>query len=102
MGNQAEQRQQQGVEPLEHNDAQHAPCDRGTQTDIAVQIEGHSAVVPPAGVGGVFQNVAANPLNDGGIDGAEHQQEEPSVADVPQGEGDDQRADAVQNTQRPA
>ena len=47
--------------------------------------------------------MAANPLNDRGIDGAEHEQEEPPLAaDIPQRKGDDQPADAIQDAERPA
>ena len=98
----AVQRQQQRIAPLEHDDAQHAPCDGCAQTNVTVQIEGLGAVVPPAGVGGVFKDVAADPLNDGGVDGAEHKEEEPAVPDVAQRKGDDQRADAVQDAERAA
>ena len=53
-------------------------------------------------MGGVFKDVAADPLNDGGVDGAERKEEEPAVPDVAQRKGDDQRADAVQNAERAA
>jgi len=103
MGDQAEQRQQKRVAPLEQHDAQHAPGGRCTQADVTVQVERHSAVIPPAGVGGALQNVPADPLNDGGVDGAEHKEEEPAVAaHIPQSKRDDQTADAVQNAQRAA
>ena len=98
----AVQRQQQRVAPFEHDNAERTPGQRCAEADIAVQIERHGAVIPPAGVGGVFKDVTADPLNNGGVDGAEYQQEEPAVPDVAQRKGDDQRADAVQNAERAA
>ena len=98
----AEQRQQQRVAPFEHDNAERTPGQRRAEADIAVQVERHGAVIPPAGVGRVLQDVPADPLDDRGIDGAEYKQEEPTLADVTEGKGDDQPADAVQKAERAA
>ena len=94
--------QQKRVAPLQHNDAQHAPDRRSPQADVAVQVAGHVAVVPPAGVAGALENMPGHPLDDGGIHGAEDGQKEPAaIAEVPQSKADEVGTDAVQNAQRP-
>ena len=40
-----------------------------------------------------------DPLNDGGVHGTEHKAEEPPAAQIVQGKGHKQAADAVQNAQ---
>ena len=44
--------------------------------------------------------MSGDPLNDGGVHGTEHEKEKPAAAQILQGKGDQQPADAVQNAQR--
>ena len=100
-GNDAEQRQQQWVAPMDGDDAQRAPQQRGPQADVAVQVEPFIAVIPPAGTADPFQQVSGHPFQHGGIDSTEPEQENPALLQFAQSEADGQTAHAVQDAQRP-
>ena len=99
-GHQPVNKQQQRGAPLYNGKAHQAPEQRGGKAHIAVQIPPVVGIIPPAGVGDGFQQMAGDPFHHRGVNGAAQKQKQPVAAQLPQQVNHHQAANAVYDAQR--
>ena len=89
-----------GVDELHHDEGAHAPQQGKLQADIAADVEGVVAIIPPAGVVELVQRPAAHQFQRTGQDDAAEVEQEQAVRQGRQGEEDDDHAEAVDGADR--
>lgn len=88
------------VDHLHHDEGAHAPQQRELKADIAADVEGIIAVVPPAGVVELVQRPAACQFQRTGQDDAADVEQQQAVLQGRQQEENDDHAEAVDGADR--
>ena len=100
VGQKADEQLYRGVQQLDHEQTGKTPGQGEFQTDIAAQVKGLVAVVPPALVKEFFQYKAGQPFQGGSDQHAPHKQQGEALTEGGQQAQHQNRPEAVNGAQR--